>query len=111
MADLASFILEQDLYKRPVALVGIGLGAAVALAAASQYPRLVGALVLIGLSLATDLADLSFSPFQAAAFRGELASLLVCKVVNSEPACCTLGIQNGPQLDIGLSIAQGAQRD
>ncbi len=75
VADLTSFILEQDLYKRPVALAGIGLGAAVALAVAAQHPRLVGALVLVGFTPEIAPADLSFSPFQAASFRGTLYEL------------------------------------
>lgn len=68
--------MEQDLYKQPLGLVGIGLGAAVALAAAAQHPRLIGALILANFSPTMAPADLSFSPFQAAAFRGGPPSLL-----------------------------------
>ncbi|KAK9845193.1 hypothetical protein WJX84_011737 [Apatococcus fuscideae] len=73
--DLTSFILEKDLYKRPIGLVGIGLGAAVALAAAAQHPKLVGALVLIGFTPSLSPADLSFSAFQAACFKDSRAIL------------------------------------
>lgn len=45
--DLESFVLELDLYTHPIALVGHGLGAAVALKFATMSPRLVGALCLV----------------------------------------------------------------
>ncbi len=76
-----SFILEKDLYKRPIGLVGIGLGAAVALAAAAQHPKLVGALVLIGFTPSLSPADLSFSAFQAACFKGEQQCMEVFALV------------------------------
>mmetsp|Transcript_22145 Transcript_22145/g.30789 ORF Transcript_22145/g.30789 Transcript_22145/m.30789 type:complete len:416 (+) Transcript_22145:3-1250(+) len=44
--DLESFITEKDLYTRPVALVGIGLGAAVAVTFALRHPRLTAMLVV-----------------------------------------------------------------
>ncbi|KAK3237130.1 hypothetical protein CYMTET_52772 [Cymbomonas tetramitiformis] len=44
--DLESFVTEQDLYVRPFALVGIGLGSVVALTYAERNPRLVACVVL-----------------------------------------------------------------
>jgi pimeloyl-ACP methyl ester carboxylesterase len=49
-ADLEGFILELDLYVRPVAVVGAGLGACVGTMLAARAPRLVGALVQLGFS-------------------------------------------------------------
>jgi pimeloyl-ACP methyl ester carboxylesterase len=40
-ADVESFVTERDLYTRPLAVVGVGLGAAVGLAFASAQPQLV----------------------------------------------------------------------
>jgi pimeloyl-ACP methyl ester carboxylesterase len=40
-ADVESFVTERDLYTRPLAVVGVGLGAAVALAFAAAQPQLV----------------------------------------------------------------------
>ncbi|KAK9822397.1 hypothetical protein WJX74_000635 [Apatococcus lobatus] len=75
VSDLISLILEQDLYKQPLGLVGVGLGAAVALSAAAQHPKLVGVLVLIGFTPNTPTADLSSSPLQAATFQDHGAAL------------------------------------
>jgi len=46
-ADLKEVFLELDLYKRRCALVGAGLGAAVAADFAARFPRLVGLLALV----------------------------------------------------------------
>ena len=73
--DLRAFVVELDLYRRPVVLVGFGLGACVALAFAATHPQLAGGLVLLDV----DLADLTgpagargaryrFHPSQAATF-------------------------------------------
>jgi len=73
--DLRAFVVELDLYRRPVVLVGFGLGAFVALAFAATHPQLAGGLVLLDV----DLADLTgpagargaryrFHPSQAATF-------------------------------------------
>lgn len=45
--DVLAFITALDLYTRPLALVGVGVGGAVALAVAQQRPRLVGALAVV----------------------------------------------------------------
>ncbi|GAB4816799.1 hypothetical protein N2152v2_003845 [Parachlorella kessleri] len=50
-ARSCGFILEKDLYTRPVAVVGCGLGAAVALALAQLCPHLVGAAVVAEFSI------------------------------------------------------------
>lgn len=44
-ADVESFVTERDLYTRPLAVVGVGLGAAVGLAFASAQPQLVRHLI------------------------------------------------------------------
>ena len=49
--DVRGFILEKDLYTRPVALVGNGIGGAVAIQLAAHNPMLVGALACIEFSL------------------------------------------------------------
>lgn len=46
-ADLKSFIVDLDLYVRPISLVGIGVGAAVALRVAAACPRLIGAVAAV----------------------------------------------------------------
>lgn len=50
-AVLKAFILEKDLYTRPLAVVGCGLGGAVALALAQRSPHLVGAAVVAEFAL------------------------------------------------------------
>ncbi|KAL6781613.1 hypothetical protein ACKKBF_B08730 [Auxenochlorella protothecoides x Auxenochlorella symbiontica] len=45
--DVLAFITALDLYTRPLALVGVGVGGAVAMAVAQQRPRLVGALAVV----------------------------------------------------------------
>lgn len=63
-----SFILERDLYVAPVALVGAGLGGAVALRLAAAHPQLVGALVLAAFDPGQPLD--TWWPAQAASFVG-----------------------------------------
>eukprot|EP00951_Prasinocladus_malaysianus_P007895 scaffold56872_cov43-Prasinocladus_malaysianus.AAC.1 len=74
-ADIESFILELDLYVRPVALVGVGLGAATALSLAAAAPRLVGALMLMEFSFVgpseESIDPLAFFPMQAMACDGK----------------------------------------
>eukprot|EP00884_Botryococcus_braunii_P014024 jgi/Botrbrau1/22622/Bobra.176_1s0050.1 len=65
--DVESFLLERDLYVRPVAVVGAGLGADVAITLGARNPRLVGALALIDYSPEA-LQQLVFFPLQAATF-------------------------------------------
>lgn len=74
--DLHAFILEKDLYVAPLALIGAGLGAAVALREAASYPQLVGALMLAAFDPARPLD--SWWPAQAAAFQGEP---LACAII------------------------------
>jgi pimeloyl-ACP methyl ester carboxylesterase len=69
--DVESFLLERDLYVRPVAVVGVGLGADVAVTLGARNPRLVGALALIDYSPEA-LQQLVFFPLQAATFSGTL---------------------------------------
>ena len=69
MDDLHSFILEQDLYVSPIALVGAGMGAAVALRLAALHPQLVGALIMAAFNPAQPLD--AWWPAQAAQFQGE----------------------------------------
>ena len=68
-ADLLSFLLEKDLYVAPVALVGAGLGGAIALHLAATHPQLVGALVLAAYDPAEALD--AWWPAQAARFEGK----------------------------------------
>jgi pimeloyl-ACP methyl ester carboxylesterase len=66
--DLESFVLEKDLYVRPVAVVGAGVGGAVALAFAGRHPRLCGALVLLDYTPFIPSERISFHPLQTANF-------------------------------------------
>jgi pimeloyl-ACP methyl ester carboxylesterase len=68
--DVESFILERDLYVRPVAVVGVGLGADVAVTLVARNRHLVGAVALVDFSLeALELLD--FFPLQAGTFAGK----------------------------------------
>jgi pimeloyl-ACP methyl ester carboxylesterase len=49
--DVAAFIVAKDLYVRPVAVVGCGMGAVVGLTLAAAAPRLVGALAVVEFGL------------------------------------------------------------
>ena len=53
--DVKGFILEKDLYTRPLAVVGQGIGAAIGLQLAARNPSLVGAVVSIDFSLPCEL--------------------------------------------------------
>mmetsp|Transcript_40378 Transcript_40378/g.48957 ORF Transcript_40378/g.48957 Transcript_40378/m.48957 type:complete len:459 (+) Transcript_40378:183-1559(+) len=78
-ADVESFITEQDLYVRPIALVGIGVGAAVAASFAAQYPQLVGALVLAEFGFTGPADRWLYHPGQAAKFSSmEEATQFMC---------------------------------
>lgn len=47
VADIHGFIIEKDLYSKPMCVIGIGIGGILALALASSSPKLVGAVVMI----------------------------------------------------------------
>ena len=49
--DIKAFITAKDLYVRPVALVGCGMGAAIALQLASDNPKLIGSLIVAEFSI------------------------------------------------------------
>ena len=70
-----------------VALVGIGMGGAVALAFAAMYPRLVDALALVEYSPSSPPEDLVFSYGQAATFSSpaEAAAFLCAPCWGHEP--------------------------
>ena len=68
--DVESFLTEKDLYVRPLAVIGFGIGAAVALALADKAPQLVGALALVDYVPDAAPLALAFVPLQAAAFGG-----------------------------------------
>jgi len=53
-ADVHGFIIEKDLYTKPVCVIGMGLGGIVALALASSSPKLVGAVGMIEMGIVTD---------------------------------------------------------
>jgi len=53
--DLRSVIVEKDLYRAPLLLVGEGEGACVALRLAARYPQLVGSVVCINYAADVDL--------------------------------------------------------
>lgn len=67
-ADIESFIVELDLYVRPVAFVGFGLGGIVALELAKKNPRLVASTVLVECSPLAPADAYSFFPLQAGAY-------------------------------------------
>ena len=66
--DVESFIIELDLYVRPVAIVGFGLGGLVAAAMANKNPRLVAAVILVESSPLAPADAYRFFPLQTAAF-------------------------------------------
>lgn len=66
--DVESFIIELDLYVRPVAIVGFGLGGLVAAAMANKNPRLVAAAILVESSPLAPADAYRFFPLQTAAF-------------------------------------------
>lgn len=51
--DVKAFVIELDLYGRPMAVLGAGVGAIVALTLASMAPSLVGGLVLLEFALSS----------------------------------------------------------
>lgn len=55
--DVSAFVLAKDLYVRPLAVVGAGIGAAVALALAAASPRLVGAVACLDFGLPAALGE------------------------------------------------------
>ena len=68
--DLRSFIVELDLYRRPLIVVGFGFGSSVALAFTSTYEQLVGGLVLVDQDPCAASDDqYAFHPTQAATCR------------------------------------------
>eukprot|EP00958_Prasinococcus_capsulatus_P002988 scaffold266_cov391-Prasinococcus_capsulatus_cf.AAC.40 len=77
--DLLAWVLELDLYARPFALVGHGLGAAVALRFAAAYPQLVGVLGLVELAAEPGAgADyLRYHYAQAARFEDQRQAVLL----------------------------------
>lgn len=66
--DLESFIIELDLYVRPIAIVGFGMGGVVASAMAAKNPRLVAATVLVESSPLAPVDAYAFFPTQTAEF-------------------------------------------
>lgn len=67
-ADVEAFIVELDLYVRPVAIVGFGLGGVVAVELAKMNPRLVASTVLVECSPLAPRDAYSFFPLQASAY-------------------------------------------
>lgn len=85
--DVNGFVMQHDLYTRPVAVVGFGLGAAVGAAFASKYPLLVGALMLVEYSPDAHRDRLAFSYLQAAEFEDDKEALeFACERVWGHPA-------------------------
>ncbi|UPR00019.1 serine aminopeptidase S33 domain-containing protein [Chloropicon primus] len=66
VADLKDFVLDLDLYKAPIAVAGVGVGAAVATEFASAYPKLVGLLVRIDYNPLGDDSRLRYCKIQGA---------------------------------------------
>jgi len=66
--DVESFIIELDLYVRPVTIVGFGLGGLVAAAMANKNPRLVAGAILVESSPLAPADAYRFFPLQTAAF-------------------------------------------
>ena len=76
--DARAFVVELDLYRKPVVLVGFGLGAFVALAFAATHPALTGGIVLLDADLGTfddPGATYRFHPSQAATFEDVRAAV------------------------------------
>lgn len=69
-ADVEAFIVELDLYVRPVAVVGFGLGGIVAVELARMSPRLVASTVLVECSPLAPRDAYSFFPLQTSAYVG-----------------------------------------
>ena len=55
--DVNAFIIAKDLYIRPVAIVGCGIGGAVGLSLAARAPRLVGAVACIDFAIPADVKE------------------------------------------------------
>ena len=79
--DLLAFILARDLYVAPVALVGAGMGAAIALRMAALHPQLVGGLAMAAFDPAQALD--AWWPAQAACLEGGLPLTLSAQLVIS----------------------------
>ena len=73
--DLRSFIVELDLYRKPVVLVGFGLGAFLALVFAASHPALTGGIVLLDADVDDPGATYRFHPSQAATFKDVRAAV------------------------------------
>lgn len=55
--DIKAFIIAKDLYVRPVAIVGAGMGGAVGMFLAASEPNLVGAIISLDFALLHALCD------------------------------------------------------
>lgn len=53
--DIQAFILAKDLYTRPMAIAGHGIGAVVAITLAYTYPRLIGAVIAVEFGINPEL--------------------------------------------------------
>jgi pimeloyl-ACP methyl ester carboxylesterase len=67
--DLRSFIVELDLYRRPLIVIGFGFGASIAFAFRARHPSLVGGSIFVDVDPTTVPEDFyRFHPSQAASF-------------------------------------------
>lgn len=55
VADVHGFIIEKDLYTKPVCVLGVGIGGCIALALASSSPKLIGAVGIIEMGIVRDI--------------------------------------------------------
>ena len=74
--DIESFIIELDLYVRPVGIVGFGMGGVVATAMAERNPRLVATTVLVESSPLAPAGAYAFFPTQVAHFSSPETAVL-----------------------------------
>ena len=85
--DIESFIIELDLYVRPLTIVGIGMGGIVATMVENKNPRLVASTVLVECSPLAPIDAFAFHPLQAAAFEdavGAVHALLSPSITTSD---------------------------
>ena len=94
---MKSFIVEKDLYVRPLAVIGVGVGAAVGLALAGRYPSLVGALGCIEFTPWTD-------PQLAAFFIGQVCRVAIQLKVILAFFAATTTVETGGKIEMPKSI-------